>query len=685
MMNVSIKSRAKGGNMKQMNLKKTKKSIRIDLIFSFTAMILIVTIALGVISINVASKIISNEAESTMIALAKDASKLEYSRLDAQNNSLKAIAAMKEIQSMDWYVQQPILVDMLKEANVLDFGILDRSGKITYSNNKSAQLSDSDAILTVLDGRENVVHFTISPETNQLILIQAVPIKKDNQVVGALIGRRDGSALSEMAKDSGYGKEGYGFIVNEEGTVIGHKNIDLVNSQYNPIKEVETDKSIEALASTIQNAISKESGIGRYRFNGNQQYVSFSSIQGTEWTFILVASESEILAPISMLRNIILILVAVVLMISVIITYFIGNSISKPIIKTIEYAKRIASLNLSEDIDEKFRIRKDEIGDLANALDSIKNGVRNIIYEISDSSILLTDASKNLLATSSQTALSSQEVAKVIEEIAQGASDQAKHTENGSGKAYCLGEAIEGVQSYIGNVDNSSKQVTKLVEAGLLEMDSLGTITQENTIAVGDIYDVIMKTSESSNQIAEASNVIESIASQTNLLSLNAAIEAARAGESGKGFAVVAEEIRKLAEQSASSTKEINEIVNALQVNAKNAVKTMERITILSKQQEDSVINNKNKYKQIEKAIKVTLDALESLSLQGNEMNHMRKDILEVLDNLSAIAQENAAAAEEASASTEEQTASVEEIAASSGNLSELAVKLHTLIENFKL
>ncbi|HAB60619.1 MAG TPA: methyl-accepting chemotaxis protein, partial [Lachnospiraceae bacterium] len=501
--------------MKKTNSGK-KESIRVKLILYFTMIVLLSSITLGVMSIKVASNIITKEAESTMITLANDAAKLEYSRLETQNKRLETIAAIDEIRSMDGVLQQPILVNMLKETGFSELGIIHLDRTVVYSNNESIQLPESNPILKVLEGTEGVINFTISPMTNELVLVQAVPIVKDNKVVGALLGRRDGSALSEMAADTGYGKEGYGFIVNNEGTVIGHKNIDLVNSQYNSIKEVENDKSLEELASTMRKAITEEQGTGNYSFNGTSQYVSFCSIPGTDWTFILAASESEILEPIRSLQNMIIVIVLFVLIISIIITYSIGNSISRPIIHTVNYANKIAALNLSEDIDVKYISRKDEIGDLSKALLSITEGFKNIIYEINNSSSHLSTDSQNLSITSQQTANSSQEVAKVVEDIAQGASEQAKHTEVGSLKASQLGETIEKVQHYIGNVNDSSNDVTKVVNAGLNEIDLLGKITQENTVAVEEIYSVIMQTNESSMRIVEASNVIESIASQTN-------------------------------------------------------------------------------------------------------------------------------------------------------------------------
>ena len=149
-------------------------------------------------------------------------------------------------------------------------------------------------------------------------------------------------------------------------------------------------------------------------------------------------------------------------------------------------------------------------------------------------------------------------------------------------------------------------------------------VTEECNEVAKEISEGILKTHESSSKIGQASNVIASIAEQTNLLALNAAIEAARAGEMGRGFSIVAGEIKKLAEQSSKSTKEIDEIVKELQSNAQHAVKTMERVSEITKEQTDSVMKNKDKYILIEEAMESTLEVLEELNASGQEIENMK-------------------------------------------------------------
>ena len=385
-----------------------------------------------------------------------------------------------------------------------------------------------------------------------------------------------------------------------------------------------------------------------------------------------------------LISNIIIASVIVILIV-IVITFFFGNSFTKPIIQTAKSAEKIASLDISEDIDMRYLSLNNEIGTMAKANQSIIQNLRDIINEINNSSEQLASSSEELTAISGQTADAAQEVAKTVQEIAHGASDQARFTEDGSFKAVTLGENITKVKEYIGSVNSSSEKVSDVVDTGIVEINSLYEITNESTTAIEEIARVISDTNLSSKKIGEASSVIEAISAQTNLLSLNASIEVARAGEAGKGFAVVAKEIGKLAAQSKSSANTINGIVKELQDNIGIVVKTMERVTNISKEQAESVINSKDKYQLIAEAMQMTNKAVDQLEASGDIMDNMKEEIVDVLQNLSAIAEENAASTQEASATAQEETASVEEIANASEGLSELAQGLQLLVTKFKI
>ncbi len=365
--------------------------------------------------------------------------------------------------------------------------------------------------------------------------------------------------------------------------------------------------------------------------------------------------------------------------------FIIGNSITNPITLAVNHSKLIASLDLTMDVPKKFLKKKDEIGDLARSLQIIIDSLKDTINEISKTSSQVLTASEEMSAASQQSASAAVEISQTVEEIAKGASDQADSTQEGSMNAFELGRIIEDDQLYMKNLTVQSDNVSKVVNEGLNEIEGLYKITEESNEATNEVKAVIVQTNDSSIKIGQASSVISSIAQQTNLLALNAAIEAARAGSAGKGFAVVAEEIKNLALQSSASTKEIDEIVGELQLNAQNAVKTMERVSNITGEQTKSVIKNKDKYLLIDRAMQDTKDTVAHLNEAGEQMGNMKNQILASMENLSAIAEENSAATQQATASIEEQAASAEEISATSEGLTNLAKDLQSLIQKFKI
>ncbi|MFA9378625.1 MAG: methyl-accepting chemotaxis protein [Lachnotalea sp.] len=661
------------------------KSIKYKLIIKFSIIIILSNVLIGSAALTVASNSLTKEAKTLLVTLASQGANVTESRMKTQKRTLETLAALEEIQSMDFDIQKPILKAVLENSGFADIGIMDTNGKVLYSSGLMIQLSESDTARKALEGSTDTYNFAFNEQSRKVDLMYATPIIKDDKVLGALVGRRDGSSLSEIIEDMGYGTNGDTFIINSEGTIIASVNSELVLSQYNPIELFKNNASLSTLATAFGKVLSLKTGIIEVSSGIQKEFYGFSSIPGTEWTIILTANQNEVLSSIPTLLYTCIVIILITLFICVIITYFMGRSIALPITNAVEIVKKIANLEITKDVKLDDLKRKDETGELFKALQGITDNLRTIITEVRESSEQVAASSEELTAIATQSVVAIEGVTKTVAEIAGGASEQAINTEDGCIKADQLGQAIKCNFADVIELNVVSDKVSHAVSEGLVEIEHLLKSTEESNVANKQIYDVIIKTNESSIKIGEASNVINSIAEQTNLLSLNAAIEAARAGDAGKGFAVVADEIRKLAEQSAVSSQVISEIVSELSINSKDAVNTVERVRFIVEAQAKGVINSKDKYMLIDVVSKNVIETAKRLNVSSEEMDVMKNEILNTMHTLTAIAQNNSEATQETSAAMEEQTGSIEEIADASDGLASLAQNLYEVINRFKL
>jgi methyl-accepting chemotaxis protein len=208
--------------------------------------------------------------------------------------------------------------------------------------------------------------------------------------------------------------------------------------------------------------------------------------------------------------------------------------------------------------------------------------------------------------------------------------------------------------------------------------------SNKTKIATSEVNDIVQDMNESTKQINAISEKIANITEQTNLLSLNASIESARAGEAGRGFAVVADEIRKLAEESKSSTEEIKAIIASIQMKSDTAVKAIALTENVVNEQELAVDQTQHIFSEILKSIEVMITKVNEVKMAIVDINEKKQLTVSEIENISFISEQTASASEEVSASSEEISATMEELTAHSSELQILAEQLGIEINKFK-
>jgi methyl-accepting chemotaxis protein len=381
-----------------------------------------------------------------------------------------------------------------------------------------------------------------------------------------------------------------------------------------------------------------------------------------------------------------IILLAAALLAAAVLAFLLSKKITNPILSIAELVNTTSELDLAD--DKKFEYMKDfkgETGIIGRSVINLRNELRAIAQNVKENSKQILNTSEILHSATSETMKSIVEISKTVDDLAKGATNQAVETQRGAEEVNKLAEKINAAVNSSNLVKQYSKDVKKVSSNGIEVMDNLISILEDENEADSKVTDTINILAEKSGSIGQIVEAVESIAEQTNLLALNAAIEAARAGESGKGFAVVAEEVRKLSEKTAESTKKISEVIEDIQSEINKAQENMIYGEDINDKVNKAVDETQKAFQIIDKTIESTLEQINKLTANIEQVDENKESIIEVIQSVSALSEESAAATEQVSASVEEQSSAMEDISKTSEKLKEIVEKLNEVISKFNL
>ncbi len=382
---------------------------------------------------------------------------------------------------------------------------------------------------------------------------------------------------------------------------------------------------------------------------------------------------------------IIVILAAVLMVLCTVLTILIVGKMSKRLNIGVSALEEVAQGKLNFKFDDESLRQTDEVGEICRAIKKLEENLSDIIKNVIEGSKSLLEASDNMRNRTSITSEHVEQMEKAVNEVAIGAGSQAEETQSATENIILMGNMIEEMS---GELDNLNRKAQQMKEGGQTVIEAIRELQESNaktSESIDIIYEQTNVTNESAQKIKEATALITNIAEETNLLSLNASIEAARAGEQGRGFAVVAAQIQKLAEQSNESARQIERIILSLIEDSDKSVVTMNEVKEMMERQSQNVTNTNEQVAQLIENVEQSIGVIDEVSSRTVKVNEARSSVVDTVQNLSAIAEENAASTEETSASVTEISGIINEIADEAYELKNISNQMDETMSMFVL
>lgn len=512
-----------------------------------------------------------------------------------------------------------------------------------------------------------------------LALISGETIDREEEIAGAdviLTSEELGKVVNGISVKGM--ESSYCYVVAADGMMLYHPTAEKIG------QPVEND-AVKRLLAELGAGNRPETDVITYEFKGVNKYAAFYIGQNRDYILIVTADEDEAfeVANNIMYRSTMSALIALVVCSVVAIIFAIR--MSGPIAKITGSISKLSELDFTDDANlSTFANRKDETGAMAQAALMLRERLVNVIGRVKGQSEELYAASDTMHDSAGEISRSVEQVEKAVTEIADGATSQAQETQTATENVIVMGDMIAETNNEVEVLRTNARQMRSAGEKATEILTELNDINQQTKDAIQVIYDQTNRTNSSVVEIKKATDIISDIAEETNLLSLNASIEAARAGEAGRGFAVVASQIQQLADQSNASASQIAATITSLITEFEATMKIMEDVRKVIAKQDEDVAHTESAFKDVQEGISKSIDSIRLIAAKTEKLDEARVKVVDVVQNLTAIAQENAASTEETSATVAEVGTIMMDVADNAKQLHQIANALDEDVKQFR-
>ncbi|TGY98080.1 methyl-accepting chemotaxis protein [Petralouisia muris] len=655
-----------------------RETIKGKISTSVLALVIIPLALLGIITSVLNNHSTNSTLERNMVATAKVASERVEWEMTSYRNLAEDLGMTVRLARDDVSLEekQEILDERVQVNELTRGNILDKNGVSIFSGE---DFSDREYFKTAMGGQSCVSEPIISKTTGKMSVIIAAPIWEGgiwgSQVIGVVYLVPEETFLNDIMMAINVSENGSAYMLDKEGTVIAHENMELVKNYDNSITDAETNPRLKALANLEKKMIAGGIGVGTYRYGGVKKIMAYAPVENSDgWSIAITAPLSDF--NIETIVGIILTIVIVIISIAIAVNIVrkLADNIGTPIRLCAERLKELAAGDLHSEIPaitsedetkvlaEATGVIVEEIGEMitdikyllgemavnnfdvhSRATDSYVGDFEEILVAVHKINHSLSGTLGHIRESADQVGLGSTQMAESGQALAEGATDQAA--------------SIEELLATVNDLTEQVERNTRNAVSTSRKADDIGKQAQAGNEHIVEMTQAMSKINDASLEIANIIQTIEAIADQTSLLSLNASIEAARAGEAGRGFAVVAGEIGHLASQSSDAVEDTRRLIEA----AVSEVESGNQIAEETARALQAVIEG----------IADIVKAVEEVADNSSQQNGAMQQINQAIEQISEVVQSNSAAAEESSATSQE--------------LSAQAIELNDMIEMFKL
>ncbi|MDD6796522.1 MAG: methyl-accepting chemotaxis protein [Clostridiaceae bacterium] len=654
-----------------------KKGLKAKLLFDF----LIVGIVPLIIFAIITSIVIRFYMYNSQVSSLKQISSMATKNIDkwADDNCLivEEIANSQVVKSGDiGEIQVELKNKQAEDSSVLNLMYTDIEGNIISDAKGSIgeNVSSEPYFSNVIKGHSYISDVYFSTQQNIPLIVFSSPVKKENEIVGFIINILKVERIKENIGKMLYSEEGKFITFNKNGDITYHENSEKI------MKENIISRS-DKMADGAKKALEGNFNSIEFKYDGQKEVAVYNFIPSLNWGTMTTIPRSEVYAVFSRIVIIAMILIVIIVFAIVMLAIYVSNGLVKPISKLAELTKEVSDGNL---VNECELDGATEIVSIGNYFNEMIKSLKGLVLSIQDNTDELMNASVTLNDMSSTAEVTSKDIARAMEEIADGSVQQATRADDVLNEVRSLDDKMKELTLELKETNNALEISKKALKHG---NEGTKALKDNTEVQMKLVVETVDEVNDLSNSVANVDSIIASIseiAEQTSLLALNASIEAARAGESGKGFAVVAEEVASLAEESRNSTKQIETILNEIRNKANKTTQLMDSIDDGMKLQSSTVEETIQIFKEVTDADNQIAENIASFNVLIEYIKKFSDELLQLIETLASSSEESAAVAEEVTASSVDQINAVEKVKGAADVILGIADELMQNIEKFK-